>query len=366
MWYVRGMSEAVGTDRNRVAAKALTFALVVGVVLLLLPYITGLLGAAVLYVVARPLLTHLERRRARRAAALGTVFALFAILVVPGIWIFTEAVGQVPDAIRSVENSPEVRRVMALRIGSIDVGAQLEHAATEIFRWGSRQTIGALGGLLAATINLVIALFGTYYLLMSGEQLWERVRPVLPFCPTTSDLLRLRFYRVTEAMLLGVVLAAIAQGTLVGVAFTIIGLPHALFWGAVTACASILPMFGSALVWLPAVAVLVLQRQFGSAIGLAAFGVVIVSNIDNVLRLIVYRRVSQIHPMVTLVGAFAGVSAFGLVGLVLGPLVLSYAVELARIHTAGHVQLVHPDDPGQGFPVVTPSISPTPAIVRSA
>jgi predicted PurR-regulated permease PerM len=360
------MSESVGIDPNRIGAKALTFALVAAVVVLLLPYVTGLLGAAVLYVVARPLLTHLERRRARRAAAVATVFALFAILVIPGIWIFTEAVGQIPDAIRSFETSPEVKRVMALRVGSIEVGPQLERAAAEVFRWGSRQTIGALGGLLAATINLVIALFGTYYLLMSGGQLWDRVRPMLPFCPTTSELLRLRFYKVTEAMMLGVVVAAITQGTLVGAAFAILELPHALFWGAVTACASILPMFGSALVWLPATAFLLLQQRFGQAIALAAFGVVIVSNIDNVLRLIVYRRVSQIHPMVTLVGAFAGVNAFGLVGLVLGPLVLSYAVELARIHSAGHVQLVSPDDPGQGFPVVTPSISPTPAIARSA
>ena len=328
------MHPALENDRNRIGAKALTIALFAGVAVLLLPYIAGLLGAGVLYVVARPLLTHLERRRARRAAALFTVFALFALLVVPGVWILTEAIGQVPDAIRSFESSPLVQRLMSLRIGSIDIGPQLELAASEALRWGSRQTIGALSSVLAATINLVIALFGTYYLLMSSDQLWDRTRAMLPFSSTTSEDLRVRFHRVTEAMLLGVVLTAVTQGTLVGGALAVLGFSHALFWGAVTACASILPMLGSALVWLPAAMFLAAQQQYGGALALFAFGILIVSNIDNALRLVVYRRVSQIHPMVTLVGAFAGVKAFGLAGLVLGPLVLSYAVELARMHAA--------------------------------
>ena len=353
------MTVPLVSEGNRLGAKAVTLALFLGVAVLLWPYVTGLLGGAVLYVVARPLLTHLVRRRARRAAALVTVMALFVILVLPGIWIFTEAVGQIPDAIRSVTSSPEVQRLMTLRIGSMDVGPQLERAAAEVLRWGSRQTIGALSALLAATINLVIALFGAYYLLMSGERLWERVKPMLPFCPTTSELLRIRFHKVTEAMLLGVVLAAVAQGTLVGVALALLGFSHALFWGAVTACASILPMFGSALVWFPASGFLLLQQRYGAALALAAFGVVIVSNIDNALRLVVYRRVSQIHPMVTLVGAFAGVSAFGLAGMVLGPLVLSYALELARVHIAGDPAVAPLPGPSQGFPVASPSISPT-------
>lgn len=321
-------------DRNRVGARILTIALFAGVAVLLLPYIAGLLGAGVLYVVAQPILQHLERRRVRRAAAVFTVVALFVILVVPAVWILMEALGQVPDAIRSFGSSPLVRRLMSLRIGSIDIGPQLELAASEALRWGSRQTIGALSSVLTATINLVIALFGTYYLLMSGDQLWDRTRAILPFSSTTSEDLRVRFHRVTEAMLLGVVLTAVTQGTLVGGALAVVGLSHALFWGAVTACASILPMLGSALVWLPAALFLAAQQRYGSAIGLFAFGILIVSNIDNALRLVVYRRVSQIHPMVTLVGAFAGVKAFGLAGLVLGPLVLSYAVELARMHAA--------------------------------
>ena len=105
-------------------------------------------------------------------------------------------------------------------------------------------------------------------------------------------------------------------------------------------------MFGSALVWLPAAIYLFAGGRTGAATGLLLFGALVVSNVDNALRLVVYRRVSHIHPMVTLVGAFAGVHGFGVAGLLIGPLVLSYAIELIRI---GEMNLAADD--------VTPTLS---------
>ena len=347
----------------RAGAKGVVVALAAAIGILLFPYVTGLLGAAVCYVVARPLVVRLEAARSRRFAALGAVVALLVILVVPGLWLFAELVGELPDAARSLQQTPAVQHLLRSRLGSIDVGSQLQRAGSEILSWGSRQTLGALGTILSTTINLVIALFGAYYLLVSGDRLWSRTRHLLPFPPATSEQLRRRFHHVTEAMLLGVVLTAVAQGALVALAFTLLRFEHALLWGALTAVASVLPMFGSAIVWLPAAAFLFAQQRVAAGVGLAAFGVLIVSNIDNALRLFVYRRVSHIHPMITLVGAFAGVNAFGIGGLLLGPLVLSYGIELASVFHGG------PPVPGrsgstadQGFPFPADSISPTPTV----
>jgi predicted PurR-regulated permease PerM len=103
-------------------------------------------------------------------------------------------------------------------------------------------------------------------------------------------------------------------------------------WGFVTACASVLPLLGSALVWLPGVAILLVERRVGAAVTLGIIGAGVASNIDNVVRLLVYRRVSGIHPMLTLVGAFAGVRLFGVVGAFLGPLILSYVFELVAVY----------------------------------
>jgi predicted PurR-regulated permease PerM len=94
----------------------------------------------------------------------------------------------------------------------------------------------------------------------------------------------------------------------------------------------VLPILGSSLVWLPGAAVLALDQRYGAALLLVAIGALIASNLDNLVRPLVYRRVSNVHPMVTLVGAFAGVRLFGLSGLLLGPLAISYLLELLTVY----------------------------------
>lgn len=328
------------TQPQTFRSRAVIVALVAGVALLLLPYVSGLIGAMVLYVIALPAVRRLDPSRRHRWPAVVIVLALFFVLVVPGAWLFAEVVAQLPVAVRSISESVAVKRLMALQLGDIEVGGYLRQASTEILAWSSRQTMAAIAGVIGTLLNLVIALFGAYYLLLGADWLWERTQSRLPFGEQTAELLRVRFHRTTEAMLLGVVLTGAAQGSIVSVAFWIIGLPHPLLWGGVTAFASVLPMFGSALVWFPASLVLLAHDRYVAAITLAVTGALVVSNIDNALRLVVYRRVSQIHPMITLVGAFAGVRAFGLAGILIGPLVLSYLIELLRLYREpGHPAL---------------------------
>lgn len=310
----------------------LTIVMVAIVSLLLFPYVTGLIGAGVLYVVARPVVRWIHPMHWRKTVSVVVISALFVVIVLPSAWVAAELVAQIPDALRSMQQSVAVERLMALQLGDVQLGAYLRLASSEIIAWSSRQTMTAIAGIMSAALNLVIALFGAYYLLISADRLWERARASLPFADATSELLRVRFHRTTEAMLIGVVLTGVAQGTLVGVTLAVMGLPHPLLWGTVAAFASVLPMFGSALVWFPATLVLAAQDRFLAATVLGLIGLIVVSNIDNALRLVVYSRVSQIHPMVTLVGAFAGVRAFGFAGVLIGPLILSYMIELFRVY----------------------------------
>ncbi len=314
-------------------ARVWSAALLILVAVLLFPFVPGILGAAVLFVLAAPLLRRVTGARRRRIAAFAMMFACFFVLVVPGAWLLGEILAQVPNAVRQLQGSAAVQRLMGVRLGDVALGTLLHQATADIVAWSSRQTMGIISGAMHSTLNLVVALFGTYYLLTSHENLWPQLRARLPMTPALADLLRARFHRVTEAMVLGVVAACVAQGALIGVALWTLGLPHALLWGAVTALVSVLPIFGSALVWLPASGILVASGRPGAGLFLFGYGTLLVSNIDNVLRLVVYRRVSQIHPMLTLVGAFAGVKVFGIAGLLLGPLVLSYAFELVSLDT---------------------------------
>ena len=117
-----------------------------------------------------------------------------------------------------------------------------------------------------------------------------------------------------------------------GTGFALTGLANAVFWGVVTMVFAILPVVGSGLVWGPGAIALALGDHWGLGIALAVWGLVVVGNVDYVVRPIIFRKWANIHPLVTLVGALAGVPYFGLLGLLIGPLALSYFFELIRMY----------------------------------
>lgn len=296
------------------------------------PYASGLLGAAILYVIGAPIHRRLSRLIGAHAAAALVLVLLAVLIILPGAWLLNLVIVQAPIMLRSLQNSTFLTRLSDLRIDGVDLGAQIATASGALISWLSGHAIGFFGSATRSALNLVIAFFALYYLLISASTAWRWVAAFLPFSKESNEQLRERFTSITEAMLLGTALTAILQGALIGFGFWMVGLPNAVFWGVITAFASILPVLGSALVWLPGAIVLLAQQRFGAAIALLVIGGLLASNLDNVVRPVVYRKVSDVHPLTTLVGAFAGVSLFGLVGLLLGPLAITYFFELIDIY----------------------------------
>ena len=297
----------------------------------LTPFITGLLGAAVLYVMfARPNAWLARHFSSGVAPSLTLIFSLVVIALVFA-WVVGLTMEQAPDALNRLRDGAFIARIAQLHIGSVQVGAELAKASDAISTWVSGALFSFAGGAAAVALNLVIAFAGVYYMLSSHGQ-WAAVRSYIPFSAQTADTLRDRFINVTQAMLLGTVLVAVVQGSIVGVGFAIVGLPNPLFWGTMAVFASIVPLFGSTLVWGPAVLVLLAQGRTQSAIVLLVIGGGVAGNIDNIIRPIVYRRVGDLHPMITLVGAFLGVKYLGILGMLFGPLFIAYLFELLHFY----------------------------------
>jgi predicted PurR-regulated permease PerM len=265
------------------------------------------------------------------AAALALTIAL-VLIGLPIGWLIGVVIAQAPDALRRLQSSDVAAAISQLSVGGVDVGSELAKATGTIASWLSTRLVSFLGSATSAILNLVIAFFGLYYMLRSEGSSWITIRSYIPFSERTADALRDRFFNVTQATLLGTILIAILQGALIGTGFRIVGLPNPFFWGTATAFASILPVLGTALVWGPATLALLVQNRYGAAITLLVIGAGIASNIDNLVRPLIYRRVSNIHPMITLVGAFAGVKYFGLLGVLLGPLAIAYLFELLSFY----------------------------------
>ena len=327
-----GVNEPVHPWTRSRRARIVIVVLVAGVAWASLPFLGGLLSAVVLAVLLAPAQRRLAPRVGPRRSALVLTLASILLLVAPLALLLAASVQEAPRLLQRVLASAAFARLSELRVGPLDVGAQVADAGRDLVTWGSTRLVSAAAGVAHTVLNLLLAVVGLYYLLPNGAALWRRVRAFIPFSDTGVDHLAERFSSITEAALLGILATAVSQGLTVGLGFWIVGLPNPVLWGAVTGLVSVLPILGSAIVWVPAVAVLLLSGRPGAALALGLIGAVIVSNIDNVVRPVVYRRVSGVHPMASLLGAFAGVEMFGIIGLVLGPLAIAYCLELIRLY----------------------------------
>jgi predicted PurR-regulated permease PerM len=326
-------------DTKRQRAALLISALGLGLVYALWPFITGLMGALVLYVVFSPLCRALIRRGARPGIAAGVVVLVGLLLVVgPGVSFIGLLANQAQDMAQGVLSSPLLARLRELRVGQYDIGAQIEQLGSQIVSWAGSSAISVVGTATRVGIQLTIAFFGLFYLLVAPAGVWSGIRPFIPFSAKNAELLRTRFRDVTFSTIIGTGLTATVQGLLVGIAFAAAGLANPVFWGVVTIIVAILPIVGSGLVWGPGAASLALQGQYGWAIALVVWGILVVGNVDNVIRPYVFRRWARIHPFITVIGAFAGINWFGLLGLLIGPLAISYFFELIRMYRAEYLE----------------------------
>src|SRR5437762_1684831 len=301
-------------DSNHQRAALLVLLLGVALVIALTPYATGLLGIPVLYAVFAPVHVWLGMRvRSQLAASLVVALALF-LIVVPGVSFAGLIVSQAQEIATGVIRNPLLGRLRELRLGGIDLGPRLADLGASVVAWIGSSAFGLVGTAARLALNLTISLFGLFYLLLRPDETWKAVQPYIPFSAKNTEKLRQRFRDVTTATIIGTGLTAAIQGSMVGLGFWLTGLPNAVFWGVVTMVFAILPVVGSALVWGPGALALILGHHALAGVLLVLGGAVIVGNVDYVIRPMVFRRWANIHPLVTLVGALAGVPYFGILG----------------------------------------------------
>jgi len=312
-------------------------ALSVALAIALAPYATGLIGIPVLYVALQPLHDWLARRTPGKAAASLVVALVLLVLIAAGGSSVTLIVSEAQRIPGAIMQSPIITRLSELRVGGVDAGARLADLGSKVVAWIGSSAFGFIGTASRMVLNLTISCFGLYYLLLRPGETWNAVRPYIPFSASNTEKLRQRFRDVTTSTLIGTGLSAALHGTLTSFGFWMFGLPNAALWGVVTIVFSILPVLGSGLVWGPGAIALVLDHRPGAAVLLALWGILIIGNIDYVIRPMVSRRWAHIHPLVTLIGALVGVPYLGLLGLLIGPLGVSYFFELIRMYREEYV-----------------------------
>jgi predicted PurR-regulated permease PerM len=196
------------------------------------------------------------------------------------------------------------------------------------------QSLAATGGnfvlsALGTAVEFFVMLFLLFFLLRDGRQLLGRVVRLVPMeAQRRGELLKL-IGDTTRAVVYGEVLTALAQGMLVGIGFAIAGLPSAVVFGVLAAFLALLPAVGTALVWMPAVVFLAATSQWGWAIFMLIWGLG-VSVSDNLMRPLLISHLAPVSTLTVFIGVIGGISAFGIIGLIIGPVLLTVLAALLR------------------------------------
>ncbi len=198
--------------------------------------------------------------------------------------------------------------------------------------------IDRLSSVTLGTVNflfmLFIMLYTMFFFLMDGNKLIEKILFYLPLEDHNERRMLDKFTSVTRATLKGTAVIGILQGVLAGAAFAVVGIHSAVFWGAIMAVLSFIPGIGSALVWGPAVIILAATGHLAKAIGLGVFCAAVVGSIDNFLRPILVGRDTEMHELMILFGTLGGIIMFGVVGVIIGPIIAALFVTVWEIYGA--------------------------------
>lgn len=189
------------------------------------------------------------------------------------------------------------------------------------------------------SINFFVMVYLLFFLLRDGATLKRQIQRVLPLSPSVQQRLFRNFATVVRATVKGNVVVALIQGALGGFALMALGLPGAVLWGVVMAVLSLLPAVGAALVWGPIAVYLLAVGEVGKGLGLAAYGVLVIGLIDNLLRPVLVGKDTRMPDYVVLVSTLGGMSLFGINGFVIGPVIAALFIavwDLAARETTDH------------------------------
>jgi predicted PurR-regulated permease PerM len=312
-------------------------------------FLMALFLASIFSALAQPAYRKIARlfRGSRRAASLTTLLLFCLVILVPLsalVSIITAQaikVGQsvTPFVQRQIERPAEFSEYLQ-RIPFYDdilpYHEQIISGAGELAGKVSGFIVNSLSAGAVGTVNFIfmffVFLYVSYFFLIDGKVLLHRILLYLPLEDRNEQRLLDRFTSVTRATLKGTALIGVLQGGLAGIAFAVVGIEAAVFWGTVMTALSIIPALGSALIWVPAAIILAAGGSYIKSIGLAIFCGLIVGSLDNVLRPRLVGKDTQMHDLMIFFGTLGGITLFGLIGFIIGPIIAALFVTIWDIY----------------------------------
>jgi len=293
----------------------------------LLPLVEFVLAAVLLAYVLHPVKLRLEPYFGKKVACYVSIWLTILVVVVPIIVVSLVVAQDIIELARAVEDAQiDVgvieNLIMEYTGQQVDVPATISSVTESVARGVLGRVSQVFGFAVRLTLGALLLVFLLYYLLKDGERFVVWSKDVAPLPDDITNELYRRLGNVTEAVVYGHLLVAVAQALLAGAGLAVAGVPNYLFWTLVMVFFGVLPIIGVFVVWGPAAAYLFLTGSTTAGVALAIYGVTVVSITDNYLRSILVDRDTGLNPGVVLIGVLGGIYAMGVIGLFVGPVII--------------------------------------------
>ena len=304
------------------------------------PYLSGFMGALTLFVLLRGQMKYLTKKKKLSRGLSATIIMLESLLLflIPLTGVTFLAI----DTLSGIRIDPEqikeqVLSFIALIENRFDFKIFTPANFSFIPKLGTNVVQVLATGSYSLIINVVVILFVLYFMLYSYEEFEVTIREILPFTSENKQTFVHETKSIIQANAVGIPLLAIIQGIFAYGGYMIFGVNNALLYAVLTACATILPVVGTTLIWLPLALIYLFQGNYLGGIGLILFGAIVIGGVDNLARLLLQKRLADIHPLITIFVVFIGIPMFGFWGVIFGPLLLSLFILFFNMYRRDYI-----------------------------
>lgn len=313
--------------------------LILGAVILvasqLYPFLPGLLGAVTLYILLREWFFKVTVVHNWKPWLAATLFIVGSVVVFVLPFIITAML--LAPKVEALLSNPTVVTDFYNKITSrlhdfVPQLASSQEQIGDLLQRASRKLPSFLGGTLQILTNLLLCFFLLYFMLISGRKMERQLQEFISLKDENIDDIWASTRVMVVSNAIGIPVLAIIQAIAATVGYMIFRVEGAVLWGVLTGIFSMIPVIGSAAIFVPMVAYLYATGNAGNATGLLLYSVLVIANVDNVMRFTLLKKLGNVHPAVTVLGVIVGVPLFGFMGLIFGPLLLSYMMLLIRIY----------------------------------
>ena len=298
------------------------------------PFMGGILGACTIYIMVRDQMLYLTQKKKIRKSVTAIILLIEAILcfLVPlslAVWLLISKLQTV-----NVDTATFVDTITNLadwirRKTEYDLLSKENISSIASILPGIGQFL--MGGISSFAVNLFVLVFVLYFMLIGGTKMEQYIYELLPFSDSNKKHVMNEINMIVRANAIGIPLLAIIQGAIATLGYYLFDAPSALLFRFLTCFATVIPIVGTTLVWFPLAAYMAISGDWPHAIGLLLYCGLIVTNIDNLIRFILQKKMADTHPLITIFGVVIGLSLFGFMGVIFGPLLISIFILCVNI-----------------------------------